>query len=215
MANLILTPKTGSFGALGNLPVADVSTTCPAINPAFYTANIPPMSPAVSLNQYLIIKMSLQNAVGATVRTVRLLKANGTVLFTFPAVSQPALPSQSTTLFSDRLVVTNAADWVDITIQVSSGTAGDVVTIKQDSILFAFAESCNITDEVLVKRNVENIYFISMQSLQEGILGKVGSASATSFLAVPVNGLVSGFQWSTNSGNTLYSWNGSSIGIGT
>lgn len=214
MPSLILTPKTGSFGALGNLPTADVSTNCPTINPAFYAASISPMSPAVSLNHYCIIKLSLQNAVGETVRTVRILKQNGSVLLTFAAVNQPALPAQSTTIFSDRIVITNAADWVNITIQVSSNTVGDNVTIKQDSILFAYAESCNITDEVLVKRNVENIYFISMQTLQEGILGKVGTPNDKSFLAVPVNGLVNGFQWSTNSGNTLYSWNGSSIGIG-
>jgi hypothetical protein len=53
-----------------------------------------------------------------------------------------------------------------------------------------------------------------MQPTQEAIYGKMGSPSAVQFLTVPVNGLVSGFVWNTNSGNTLYSWDGKTIGIG-
>jgi hypothetical protein len=214
MVNIVITPKAASFGSLANLPVADVSTTCVAVTPAFYTVGIPAMNPSVALNQYVMVKLSLQNAVGATVRTVRVLKQNGTVLFSFTAITQPALPLQSVTIFSKRIIVTNVADWVGLTIQVSSTTAGDSIIIKKDSLLFAYAESCNIIDERMVKRNVENLYFMCMQTLEEGILGKVQSGSDTSFLTVPVNGLVNGFEWSTNSGNTLYSWSGSSIGIG-
>jgi hypothetical protein len=214
MASIILSNKTASFGVLANIPSADVATTCPAINPSFYTANIPAMSPTVTLNEYIIIKITLQNAVGATVRTVRLIKQNGDVLIAFAPVSQPALPAATTTVFSTRAVITNPADWVNTLIQVSSGTAGDSVVIKANSVVFGFADSCNITDERLVKRNVSNLYFMSMQPVQEAILGKIGSDIATAFTAVEINGLTSGFEWSTNSGNTLYSWSGSSISIG-
>jgi hypothetical protein len=214
MASIILTNKTAAFGVLANIPSADVSTTCPAINPSFYTASIPAMSPTVSAGEYIIIRMSLQNAVGAAVRTVRIIKQNGDALLTFAPVSQPALPAQATTIYSARAVVHNPADWVNVLIQVSSGTAGDSVVINANTVVFGFAESCNEVDESLVKRNVTNLYFMTMQPPQEAILGKVDSAVSTEFTVVEVNGLVSGFIWSSNSGNTLYSWSGSSISIG-
>lgn len=214
MASITLTPKAASYGVLAGLPAADVSTTCAAINPAFYTAGIPAMSPAVQLGQYVIIKLNVQNAVGAAVRILRLLKADGSVLLTFPTANQPADPSNATTIYSARTIVTNVADWVGITLQVSAGAAGDVVTVKAGTLVFAFAESCNIIDEKLIKRNIGNVYFMCMQPTQEAILGKVASPVSTAFSVVPVNGLSSGLQWNTNSGNTLYSWDGASIGIG-
>jgi hypothetical protein len=214
MASIILTNKTAAFGVLANIPSADVATTCPAINPSFYTANIPAMSPTVSAGEYIIVRMSLQNAVGATVRTVRIIKQNGDALLTFAPVSQPALPAQATTIYSARAVVSNPADWANVLIQVSSGTAGDSVVINANTVVFGFAESCNEVDETLVKRNVTNLYFMTMQPPQEAILGKVDSATSKEFTVVAVNGLVSGFVWSSNSGNTLYSWSGSSISIG-
>jgi hypothetical protein len=214
MASIILTNKTAAFGVLANIPSADVATTCTAVNPSFYTASIPAMSPTVSAGEYIIIRMSLQNAGGATVRTVRIIKANGDVLLTFAPVTQPALPLVATTIYSARTVVGNPADWVNVLIQVSSGTAGDSVVINANTVVFGFAESCNLVDETLVKRNVTNLYFMTMQPPQEAILGKVDSASGQEFTAVEVNGLVSGFIWSSNSGNTLYSWSGSSISIG-
>jgi hypothetical protein len=214
MASIILTPKTAAFGVLANIPTADVSTTCTAINPSFYTAGIPAMSPTVSAGEYIIIRMALQNAVGAAVRTVRIIKANGDPLITFAPVSQPALPLQTTSIYSARAIVGNPADWVNVLIQVSSGTAGDSVTIKANSIVFGFAESCNLVDESLIKRNITNLYFMTMQPPQEAILGKVDSATGTEFTTVEVNGLVSGLTWSGNSGNTLYSWSGTSISIG-
>jgi hypothetical protein len=214
MASIILTDKIANFGVLADLPSADVATTCPAINPSFYTANIPAMSPAVVGGEYIIIRMSLQNAVGAAVRTVRIIKQNGDPLITFAPVSQPALPAQATTVYSARASVLNPADWVNVLIQVSSGTAGDSVVIKANSVVFGFAESCNIVDEILIRRNVTNLYFMTMQPPQEAIFGKVDIASGTTFTEVELNGLVSGFVWSSNSGNTLYSWSGSSISIG-
>jgi hypothetical protein len=214
MASIILTNKTAAFGVLANIPSADVATTCPAINPSFYTANIPAMSPTVSAGEYIIVRMSLQNAVGATVRTVRIIKQNGDALLTFAPVSQPALPAQATTIYSARAVVSNPADWANVLIQVSSGTAGDSVVINANTVVFGFAESCNEVDETLVKRNVTNLYFMTMQPPQEAILGKVDSATSKEFTVVEINGLVSGFVWSSNSGNTLYSWSGSSISIG-
>mgnify|MGYP003668295913 FL=1 len=214
MASIILTNKTAKFGVLANIPSADVATACPAINPSFYTASIPAMSPTVSAGEYIIVRMSLQNAVGATVRTVRIIKQNGDALLTFAPVSQPALPAQATTIYSARAVVSNPADWVNVLIQVSSGTAGDSVVINANTVVFGFAESCNEVDETLVKRNVTNLYFMTMQPPQEAILGKVDSATSKEFTVVEVNGLVSGFEWSGNSGNTLYSWSGSSISIG-
>jgi hypothetical protein len=214
MASIILTNKTAAFGVLANIPSADVSTTCPAINPSFYTASIPAMSPTVETGQYIIIKISLQNAVGAAVRTVRIIKQNGDTLLTFAPVSQPALPAQATTVYSTRTFVSNASDFENVLIQVSSGTAGDTVVINANSIVFSFAESCNLVDETFIKRNVTNLYFMTMQPVQEAILGKVDSATGTDFTVVEINGLVSGFEWNTNSGNTLYSWSGSSISIG-
>jgi hypothetical protein len=214
MASIILKPKTASFGVLANLPLADVSTTCVAVAPAFYTAAIPAMSPAVVVGQYIIVKISLQNAVGAASRTVRLIKANGDALLVFPTVAQPALPLLATIIYTTRAFVSNPADWAGVLVQVSSGTAGDAVIIKANTLVFGFAESCNITDERYIKRNVENIYFMTMQVAQEGILGKEDVDIGTTFSVVPVNGLVSGFVWSANSGNTLYSWSGTSIGIG-
>lgn len=214
MASIVLTNKTASYGVLAGLPAADVSTLCVSINPSYYTVNIPAMSPAVSLGQYVIIKMSLQNATGAAVRTVRILKEDNTVLLTFPTANQPADPSNATTIFSTRTIVTNVNDWVNLTIQVSAGAAGDIVTIKANSLVFSFADCCNIIDTRLVKRNVSNLYFMCMQPVQEAVLGKIAAASSTAFTVVPIHGLVSGFEWSANSGNTLYSWDGASIGIG-
>ncbi len=214
MASIILTNKTAAFGVLANIPSADVATTCPAINPSFYTANTPAMSPTVVGGEYIIIKISLQNAVGAAVRTVRIIKQNGDALITFAPVSQPALPAQATTIYSARAFVSNASDFQNVLIQVSSGTAGDTVVIKANSVVFGFAESCNLGDETFIKRNVTNLYFMTMQPVQEAILGKVDSATGTEFTVVEINGLVSGFEWNTNSGNTLYSWSGSSISIG-
>ena len=214
MASIVLKLKTASFGVLANLPTTDVSTACPAINPSFYTAAIPAMTVAVTAGQYIIVKISLQNAVGAAVRTVRIIKANGDALLAFPALSQPALPAQSSTVYTARAFISNPADWVGVLIQVSSGTAGDSVTIKANSLVFGFAESCNITDERYIKRNVENLYFMTMQPVQEAILGKEDSSTGTAFSIIEINGLVSGFEWSSNSGNTLYSWSGTSISIG-
>jgi hypothetical protein len=214
MASIVLKTKLASFGVLADLPTSDVSTTCVAVAPAFYTAAIPAMSPTVAAGQYIIVKISLQNAVGAAVRTVRIIKANGDSLLAFPSVSQPALPAQSTTVYTARAFVSTPADWVGVLVQVSSGTAGDAVVIKANSLVFGFAESCNITDERYIKRNVENLYFMTMQPAQEGILGKEDSALGTAFSVVEINGLVSGFEWSANSGNTLYSWSGTSISIG-
>jgi hypothetical protein len=193
MASIILTPKAASFGVLANLPVTDVSTTCVAVNPAFYTAAIPAMSPTVSLGQYIIVKISLQNAGGATSRTVRIIKANGDVLLTFPTVAQPALPLLATIIYTARAFISNPADWVGVLVQVSSGTAGDVVVINANTLVFGFAESCNITDERYIKRNVENIYFMTMQVAQEGILGKIDVDRGITFSVVPIDGLVSGF----------------------
>ena len=213
MASIILTPKTASFGVLSGLPSADVSTVCTAVS-TFYTAAIPAMSPTVSLNQYIIIKMSLQNAVGAATRTVRIIKADGSALITFAPVSQVALPTQATIIYSVRAIVSNPSDWVNTQIQVSSTTAGDTVVIKENTVVFGFAESCNVSDETFIKRNVTALYFMTMQPPQEAIFGKVDSSLGISFTVAEVNGLVSGFQWNTNSGNTLYSWSGSSISIG-
>jgi hypothetical protein len=214
MAQITLTPKTAKYGVLNGLPLTDVTTICPAINPVYYDASVGTLSPAVTTGIYLIVKVTLQNAVGATVRTLRIVKQDGTLLLQFPATAQPALPLETTTVYSSRVIVTNPSDWVNVKLQVSSGTAGDTVIIKEATLVFAFAELCNITDESLVKRNITNVYFITMQPVQESVLGKVGSVSDTTFLTVPVNGLSTGFRWDTNSGMTLYSWDGSSIGLG-
>ncbi len=214
MASIILTNKTAQFGVLANLPLADVATTCPAVSPNFYTANIPAMSPTVTTGEFIIIKISLQNAVGATVRTVRIIKANGDALLTFAPVTQPALPLLATTIYSARAFVRNSDDWAGISVQVASTTAGDSVVIKADSLVFSFAESCNLTDENFIRRNVNSLYFMTMQPIQEAILGKVDSATGTSFTELAINGLITGLEWNTNSGNTLYSWSGSSISIG-
>lgn len=216
MASIVLTSKSASYGVLASLPTADVTTTCTAINPVYYTAAVSAstISPAVVAGQFIIIKVNLQNAVGAATRTLRLLKSDGSVLLDFPSVSQIAMPTGFTTVFSARAVVTNAADWVNIAVQVSSGTAGDMVVIKANSLVFAFAEFANAIDTKFVKFNVTNLYFISMQPTQEAILGKLGTPTDIAFNTVPINGLVSGFQWSANSGSTLYSWVGSSISIG-
>jgi hypothetical protein len=215
MAQLTLTPKTANYGVLAGLPTADVSTTCSSINPAYFNVAIPPMSPAVSYDEYMMIKVSVQNAVGAAVRTLRLMKADGvTVLVQFPAANQPADPSNATTIYSTRVTVYNPADWVNVTLQVSAGAAGDVVTIKANSLVFAFAESCNVTDEQNVKRNVGTVYFMTMQPTQEALMGRAGMVGSNEFETVPINGLCSGFKWSANSGNTLYSWEGSTIGVG-
>ncbi len=111
MASIILTPKTASFGVLSGLPSADVSTVCTAVS-TFYTAAIPAMSPSVSINQYIIIKMSLQNAVGAATRTVRIIKADGSAFITFAPVSQVALPTKATLIYSVRALFSNPAVWV-------------------------------------------------------------------------------------------------------
>jgi hypothetical protein len=214
MASLSLTPKTASYGILDSLPASDVSTNCPVINPSYYQAIVGTLSPDVVLGQYLIAKVTLQNAVGASVRTLRITKANGTdVLIQFDAASQPALPSGTTSIYSARVIIEDIADWVNVQLQVSTGAAGDNVVVKADSLVFCFAESCNITNEILIKRNIENIYFCSMQNDKEAILGKVGSTSVIGFTTLQVNGLVTGFGWSSNSGNTLYSWDGSSVGL--
>ena len=215
MSNLIFTNKTASYGTLSGLPLVDVSTTCPSINPSYYQAALGTLSPVVVAGQFMIVKVTVQNAVGAAVRTLRITKADGvTVLIQFAPANQPAVPSESTTIYSARVIIGNPADWINCKMQVSAGAAGDVVTIKAGSLVFAFAESCNITDETLVKRNIGSIHFMSMQPTQEAIYGRIGSPSAVQFLTVPVNGLVSGFVWNTNSGNTLYSWDGKTIGIG-
>ena len=215
MANLVFTPKSASYGVLSGLPVDDVSTTCTSINPQYYEALVGTLSPAVSAGQFMIVKVTVQNAVGAAVRTLRITKADGvTVLIQFAAANQPAVPSEATIIYSARVIIENPADWVNCKLQVSAGAAGDVVTVKAGSLVFGFAESCNIIDETLIKRNINNIYFMCLQPVQEAILGKVASPSATQFSTVPVNGIVNGFKWNTNSGNTLYSWNGTSIGMG-
>lgn len=215
MAQLTLTTKTASFGVLSGLPLVDTSVVCPAINPTYYQAMVGTLSPAVVVGQYLIVKVTLQNAVGATVRTLRITKSNGvSVLIQFASTNQPADPTNTTTVYSARVIVGNPSDWVNTQLQVSSGTAGDIVIVKSSSLVFCFAESCNIIDESLVKRNINNIYFMTMQPTQEAVLGRVGSAVATSFLTVPVNGITSGFKWNTNSGLTLYSWDGATIGLG-
>ena len=209
---ITLTTKTASYGVLAGIPATDVSTLCVAINPAYYDA-MTGLSPAVAAGQFLIVKVAVQNAVGAAVRTLRLIKPDGTLMLQFPAANQPALPTDSTVIYSSRVIIGNPADWVNLKLQASVGAAGDIVKIIAGSLVFAFAESCNITDESLIKRNVNNVYFMSMQTTQEALLGKVGSPTASAFLPVPVNGLNSGFVWSTNSGMTLYSWDGASIGI--
>lgn len=215
MAQIIFTPKTASYGVLAGLPVVDVSTTCEAINPTYYQALVGTLSPAVVVGQYMIVKVTVQNAVGATVRTLRITKSDGvTVLLQFDAVSQPALPLATTTLFSARVVIGSVSDWTNVQLQVSSNTATDVVIIKATSLVFAFAETCNIVDLSLVKLHINNIYFMTMQPVQEAVLGKVGSASDIAFLTVPVNSMANGFRWDANSGMTLYSWDGSSIGLG-
>jgi hypothetical protein len=214
MATIILTPKVAKFGVLSGLPLVDVGTTTPAVTPNFYTVNLPVLSPSVNTGDFIIIKISLQNAGGATNRTVRIVRADGTPLITFDPVIQPALPLLATTLYSKRFFVTNAADWQNVSVQVASTTAGDIVIVKANSLVFSFAEFCNLTDENFIRRNISTLYFMTMQPVQEAILGKVDSASGTSFTALEINGLVSGLEWNTNSGNTLYSWSGSSISIG-
>ena len=214
MARIILTPKVARFGVLAELPLADVATTCTAVSPNFYTVNLPVLSPSVSTGEFIIIKISLQNAVGATVRTVRIVKSDGTPLFAFAPVSQPALPLQSTTIYSPRFFVKDASEWENVFVQVASNVAGDTVIVKANSLVFAFAEFCNLVDENFIRRNITTLYFMTMQPVQEAILGKVDSATGISFTELKINGLISGLEWNTNSGNTLYSWSGSSISIG-
>jgi|TARA_R110000796_G_scaffold12037_7_gene40072 hypothetical protein len=214
MATIIITPKVAKFGVLAELPSVDVATVCPAVTPNFYTVNLPVLSPSVTTGEFIIIKISLQNAGGATNRTVRIIRADGTALLTFAPVVQPALPLLATTIYSQRAFVRNAADWQNVSVQVGSTTAGDSVVVKANSLVFSFAESCNITDEKFIRRNISTLYFMTMQPVQEAILGKVDSATGISFTELEINGLVTGLEWNTNSGNTLYSWSGSSISIG-
>jgi hypothetical protein len=214
MPQLTLTPKSSSYGTLSGLPVSNVSTVCTSVNPAYYTAAVGTISPTVLEGQLMIVKVTVQCAVGATVRTLRITNTAGTVvLIQFPSANCIADPTASVVIFSSRVIIDNIADWVDVKLQVSSNVALDTVQINASSLLIAFAESCNAVDESFIKRNVSNLYFISMQSVQESVLGKIGSPTGTSFITVPINGLSSGFVWSTNSGNSLYSWEGSSIGM--
>ena len=215
MPTLIFTPKTASYGVLSGLPLVDVSTTCSSINPQYYVADVGVLSPTVSAGQFMIVKLTVQNAVGAAVRTIRITKADGiTPLIQFAPANQPALPLDSTVIYSARVIIGDPADWINCKLEVSAGSAGDVVTIKANSLVFAFAESCNITDEFSMKRNISNIYFMCLQLNQDSLLGKISSPSATDFLTLPINSLTSDLLWSSNSGNTLYSWDGDSIRIG-
>jgi len=109
--------------------------------------------------------------------------------------------------------VDDVADWVDIRLFVEAiSGAPRIFEIEANSILYLKAESINITNEI-GKKNLTDISFYS-SGVSEGINGKVSDRENLDFINVNMdNQIANKLEWSGNSGDTIYSWGGNTIGF--
>lgn len=210
MASLLLTPKSTVHGKITpNLPTSDVVDNIVTFNVFQEVTLGGTLSPAVLLDDFVIIR--LQGKVASGTGKWRVTKTDGvTVLGTF--VPSPISNTSFVKLLTAVIKVTDVADWVDIKIQTTNGNQSVDNTTKQDSIEIFRAESRNSTDVNGVKRHVNSIFFFS-GGTSEGIGGLLSDKADDDFTELVLNEIMSSFIWSANSGNTIYSWSGLGVGV--
>lgn len=140
----------------------------------------------------------------------RILKSDGvTVLSTSPSVAMGTSFIEIATL---PIKVLNVADWTGIRIQVEHLTGTRTITLETNSMWMYQGDFVNITDEIGIVYNILSLDFISID-VSESIQGKSSFLSDDDFTNVNYSGIVKRLVWSGNSGNTIYSWSGSKLGV--
>lgn len=90
-------------------------------------------------------------------------------------------------------------------------TSTRICYIQGTSFYWVGAESNNTSDVIGVKRQVDNLYiFGSAETINGNIANTTVDLGMT---VIPIDGIMSSFVFSANSGNLIFAWDGSTIGV--
>ena len=219
VGELALTTITDSHGKITpNLPTSDVNTVITVANNYYQCTLGGTLSPTIPADNFYSFGLWAKVTSGSSFMQAQLRKSDGvTVIASTQNQSSPTAGTWYWLNFRGVNKNTTPADLVNCQLWVkSSGTHGVTFTTQQDSLVFFHADKTNAGDEVGMKRMVNTVYFISCNT-SEGILGIKSTANAVDedFIGVDYDCVTESIQWTANSGSTLYSYGGASIGIAT
>ena len=211
MTTLTLTPKSLRKGVISEtLPVGNVATvvlgdtyTQVALGGTYTVALLP--------SEFLFVRAKFKSSVAGTNLYFVIRKSDGvTVLFqsAFTAISSTVFTTIKT---ATPLQVVNTADWVNCQVWIYSNLPA-TITMEGSSLKEIYADSNNLTDIVGIRINVTDFFFYSVGA-SEGINGKLSNQTDEDFIELDVDGIISSIIWTGNSGNTIFSWGGSKIGV--
>lgn len=210
MPSVFLTPQTSNKAKFqSSIPLSDKSTglISASILTEIVLGSTLTFTPVVGAFVSVRVRMKLSNSDTAL---FKVYKSDGvTVLASSSIVSIGTTFIEIATL---PVKVTNVSDWTGIRIKAEHFTGSRDITIESNSIWMFQGDFTNLTDEIGIVYHILSLDFISVD-LPESIQGKTSTLSDDDFTNINFSGIVKRLSWSSNSGNTIYSWSGSRVGI--
>ena len=212
MTQLVLTPKSiRAYKYSSTFPTGDGNFSAGVADTYVYADTPIVLNPVVVANDYLVFRAKIKSNQTGTL-TMRIQKSDGTTLILTTVAVAVTGGGAYSTVTSLPILVTNVADYVNCKVQAKNSTGSASITIESASCVMFCADSINITDDVRSKRTITDLQFFSA-SVSEGLNGKMSTKEDTTFTSLGITGILNSFIWTANSGNTIYSWGGSQIGV--
>ena len=210
MPSLVLTPKTAVKSKWdGVLPSADitvVNTGTPSsveVTGNGFGAGLVNI-PNLTVGQKIAIRIKITRNTGGGTATFSVRKADGITTLISSTMNGVAFLHLVTT-------VTSLADWQGIRFYIDSGGNGQNHTVHAETLLSFTAEFSNNTDILNILYLIDKVYMIGDGEYLQGVQT---STQDTDWVEVDYgNGAVSGLVFSANSGNLLFTWDGSIVGV--
>ncbi len=211
----VLTTKTAAYGRVTTTtPATDASDTIAVQNVYQEVTLGGTLSPSGwSTGHFVVMKLKAKSSSSSTM-TFELRESDGsTVIFTTEGVST-GVDTYKTYYMATPVQITGTENFTACRLYVKQSNSTYTYTVQEDTIEFFYAEYKNDSDVSNIAWQVDSVYFISASG-GEGFNGKLslGSMEETTFVEYAVNGVMKGITWTGNSGDTLWSWAGSTIGV--
>ena len=209
MASLVLTPKTAVKSITTDMAFPTVENTKTDANPAVYdeVTNFAGHGISIPDLAYYALALDLKAVAGQTC-TVQFRASDGVTVLCTASRTNTAYGRA----WANVVQNTTGAPITGIRAYYKSSVGFGDPFVKEDSLSFVYGDFKNTTDELSIKYQVDTLSFFCCSSA-EGMLGIIGNPLNDGFSELTPKTVMNGFIWSANSGNTIYTWTGSKIGV--
>jgi len=211
MPSLVLTPKIGSKSKWDNaLPTNDIVKALGGGTTQEYTTEGLGVGlidiPNLIVGTKVKIRARLSSTGTGGTNTFSIRKADGVTI-----LGSQTFSVNTTAFVSITILITNLTDFEGLRFFISDSGNANTVTLHQSTLRSFSAEFSNSTDILNILYLIDKVYMIGDGEYLQGVQT---STQDTDWVEVDYgNGAVSGLVFSANSGNLLFTWDGSIVGV--